>query len=187
VAPTFFLLHTTQENSMRTLVVYFSRTGHTQTLAQQIAEGCGADVERIQDHSEGMGGLHYLRSIWQAASHHEVPIAPTHNNPADYDLVVIGTPIWAWNVPSPVRTYIRQHPGQFAKLALFCTCSGAGQSKVLLDLQTLCGKAPMATLAVTTAEMNDSQQAQRLARFIAQLKAAEAAGEPIPLRPHPAF
>jgi flavodoxin len=172
---------------MRTLVAYFSRTGHTQTLAQQIALGCTADLERIQDPSEGTGARHYLRSLWQAVMHHGVPIASTRYNPADYDLVVIGTPIWAWNISSPVRSYIVQHQGQFRRLALFCTCDGAGQTKVLSDLEALCNKAPIATLAVTTQEMTDGQQDQRMTRFLAQLTASNSTDAPIPLRPHPAL
>lgn len=172
---------------MRTLVAYFSRTGHTQALAQQIALGCAADLERIQDPSERVGARHYLRSLWQAVTHHGVPIAPNRYKPAEYDLVVIGTPIWAWNMSSPVRAYISQHRGQFRRIALFCTCDGAGQAKVLADLEALCNKAPIATLAVTTKEMTDDQQEQRMTRFLAQLTASNGTDAQIPLRPYPAL
>lgn len=32
---------------MRTLLVYFSRTGNTQTLAQQITSACRADMQAL--------------------------------------------------------------------------------------------------------------------------------------------
>jgi hypothetical protein len=58
---------------------------------------------------------------------------------------------------------------------------------VLSDLEALCNKAPIATLAVTTQEMTDGQQDQRMTRFLAQLTASNGTDAPIPLRPHPAL
>lgn len=172
---------------MRTLVVYFSRTGNTQTLAQQITSACGADIEGLRESKTQSGVLRYLRSLWQAALHTEASIALTQLNPADYDLVILGTPVWMYNMSSPMRTYIRQHLGQFRKLALFCTCDGAGQAKVLTDMQTLCDKAPVATLGLTATELHDRFHQERLDRFLEQIKQVERAETPVPMRPHPAF
>ena len=178
---------------MRTLVVYFSWTGHTQTLARQIASGCGADTEAISETPQRQGALRYLRylrylrCLLQAVLHRQAPIEASQHSPAEYDLVVIGTPIWAWNMSSPVRSYIRRHQGQFRKLALFCTCDGAGQAKVLADMQALCEKAPLATLALTTREMHDRFHHERLEQFLQQLRQAERADTVTALRPRTAF
>lgn len=172
---------------MRTLVVYFSRTGHTQTLAQQIASACAADIEGLREPKSPPGALRYLRAVWQAALHLEAPIAPSQLNPADYDLVMLGTPVWMYNMASPMRSYIGQHRGQFRKLALFCTCDGAGQAKVLGDMQALCDKLPVATLGLSARELHDRFHQERLDRFLEQIKQVERMEAPAPLRPRPAF
>ena len=155
---------------MRTLVVYLSWTGHTRTLAQQIAAALGADLEPIQEASPQQGVLRYLRCVLQSVLHQPGPIAESQHSPAGYDLVIIGTPVWAWNLPGPVRAYLARHPGQFHKLALFCTCEGSGQAKVLADLQALSDTRPVATLALTTREMNDRLYPQRLEAFLQAIR-----------------
>lgn len=172
---------------MRTMVVYFSRTGNTQILAQQIASACSADLEGLREAQHHAGAVSYLLSLWQGALHGEADIAPTQLSPADYDLVIVGTPIWAWNMSSPVRTYIRKHREEIRKLALFCTCDGAGQAKVLADMQSLCGQSPVATLALTARELRDHLHPERLDKFLAQLKEVGRTESPTPLRPRPAF
>jgi flavodoxin len=155
---------------MKILVVYFSRTGFTRTVAEQIAQASGADLEPIKElrSRRGVGG--YLRSLVQSAMHRDVSIRPTVHKPADYDLVVIGTPIWGFNVASPVRAYAKKYRNQFKRVALFCTYGGSGQAKVLEDLEQLCGKPVTLTLAVTTAQVQRGQYDEPLAEFVASLQ-----------------
>ena len=48
-------------------------------------------------------------------------IAPTQKAPVDYDLVVLGTPIWAWAPTPAIRTYISKNSLAGKKVALFYT------------------------------------------------------------------
>jgi menaquinone-dependent protoporphyrinogen IX oxidase len=48
-------------------------------------------------------------------------IKPTMYNPSDYDLVIIGPPIWTSRVSTPVRTYIEENKAKFKRAAYFCT------------------------------------------------------------------
>jgi hypothetical protein len=50
--------------SMKTLVVYFSRSGHTRQVAREIASRCGADLEAIREERGRAGLLGYWRSGW---------------------------------------------------------------------------------------------------------------------------
>jgi flavodoxin len=51
----------------------------------------------------------------------QAEIEPTKRSPADYDLVVIGTPIWAWSPTPAIRTYIAKNDLSGKKVALFFT------------------------------------------------------------------
>lgn len=157
---------------MKTLVAYYSRTGHTDRLAKEIAAVCGADVEKISDEGVDRSGMWgYLRSGWQALCGATPPIRRATRNPGDYDLVIIGTPVWNWSLAAPVRTYAVRHASRFKRVAFFCTEGGAGERGVFAELQRICGKPPLATIAVKADDLGQPRQAQPLRRFIAQLAA----------------
>lgn len=152
------------------LVVYYSRSGYTQNIAQRIADAAGADIEIIEDRSPRRGVFGYWRSALEAALHLKADVRPVKRAPGDYDLVVIGTPIWFWNMASPVRAYISQHRKQLKWVAFFCTYGGSGQHKVLQDLTRLTGKPALATLALSDQTITDKHFRKPLARFVSQIR-----------------
>jgi len=157
---------------MRTLVVYYSRTGNTHRLAEEIASHFKADLDPIRDEGvDRSGWWGYLLSGWQALSGATPPIHRAAKDPADYDLVVIGSPVWNWSLAAPVRTYARRHARQFRQVAFFCTEGGSGERRVFEELERLCGKPPRASIAVRERDLALPQHAARVGRYIAQLNA----------------
>lgn len=154
------------------LVLYYSRTGFTQTIARQIAGACSADLEPIEDVTGGSHASGYVRSAIEAALHVATPIRPAKHVPSDYDIVVIGTPIWCGNVASPVRSYLKRQRRQFRRVAFFCSYGGSGQAKVLRDLESLCGRPAVATLAVADADVTGESYRDRLSEFTDALNGA---------------
>jgi menaquinone-dependent protoporphyrinogen IX oxidase len=126
----------------RILVVYDSRTGHTEFVARQIASRCSADLEHIEDRSTRKGVVGYLRSSLEALLDLRPAIERGRRRPGDYDPVILGTPVWFWGVASPVRTWVQRHHAALNNVALFCTCGGSGHAKALDDLECLCGHPP---------------------------------------------
>ena len=139
---------------MKILVVYYSRTGVTKKAGGRIAahlgerEGVQVAVEEIVEPKDRSGVLGWLGAGRDAMSKRETPIEPVQANPADFDLVVIGTPVWAWTAAAPVRTFCVQHGKQAKEVAFFCTMGGTGDKKTFEAMETLCGRAPVATLAL---------------------------------------
>lgn len=152
------------------LVVYYSRSGSTQKLAQRIADASGADLEGLVDRTPRDNAKGYLRSAIEAALHLKTQIQPITHAPDDYDLVVIGTPIWFWNMSSPIRAFITEYRHQFRWAAFFCTYGGSGQIKVLEDLTRLAGRPVLATLALTNHAVKSGHFRQPLARLVSQIK-----------------
>lgn len=124
--------------SSRIMVVFFSRTGTTARIATQIAEALGADLEVIEEPSSrrGIGG--YVRSAFEALAK-GLPTIRTRRDPRDYDLVVLGTPVWGGTMASPVRAYIHEHEGALARTAFFVVMGGAGGDDTLREMQMACG------------------------------------------------
>jgi hypothetical protein len=97
-------------------------------------------------------------------------IQPARHPPGDYALVIVGTPVWAWNMAGPVRSYLHRYADRCRRVAFFCTYGGVGADKVLADMQRLCGRRALATLALRQAVVAQGQGALQAAvqRFAGQ-------------------
>ncbi len=154
----------------KTLVTYFSWTGHTRQVAEAIAAELGADVEEICEARPRSGWIAYFRSAWEVLQNKSVPIKVIEKRPTAYDLVVIGTPVWAGRMSSPVRSYVTQERHNFARIALFCTEGSANGDKALAQIAQLCGKEPVATLVVTERDITSGAYRRKVADFTKALE-----------------
>lgn len=151
------------------LLVFYSLTGTTQTVAQKIALACDCDIEEILDARPRTGFFGYLKSGFEAITKMLPTIKRTTKRPADYELVILGTPVWAGNISSPMRRYITQNTGYFKQVATFCTMGGSGGNKVLNDIATLCGKRPVAQLALTEEQIKNNGYFESVNNFVVSL------------------
>ncbi|MGE5180482.1 MAG: flavodoxin family protein [Acidobacteriota bacterium] len=158
----------------RILVVYYSRSGHTKQIAEQLARALAADVEAIADPTDRSGLRGYLRSGFEATTQRVVPIAACTHDPNDYELVVIGTPIWGMSVSAPVRSYLHRYQDRLRKVAFFCTCGGSGGERAFAQMSRACGLSPAATLIVREAELPHAEP--KIAQLVRQLGDAVTAG-----------
>lgn len=151
----------------RILVVYFSRTGHTRKVAGEIASMLGADIEEIRlTSAHPPGFFDYMRSAWGALSGSSAAIMALSRNPDDYDLVILGTPVWASNMSTPMRAFIESHRHRFRRVAFFCTLGGSGAVRTLDRMAKLAGKPPVATLAITEGELKGAGWKARIEAFV---------------------
>jgi flavodoxin len=130
------------------LVAYYSWTGNTAKVAKAIAEKLGADIEEIRDAKPRKGMFAFIRSAFEASQQRQTVIAPRVKNPADYDVVVLGSPVWAQNMASPMRAYITREQANVRQAAFFCTLGGAGGKTALAKMAALCRRASIADLQV---------------------------------------
>jgi flavodoxin len=160
---------------MKTLVVYFSRTGHTRQVAQAIADRLGADIECVADLGNRSGVWGYIRSLREAMQQRVINIGAAGKNPSDYDLIILGTPVWAHNMCSPLRSYIMAQKQKFRAVAVLCTQGGSGAGKVVGDVARLCGRTPAGALVLDEREIKQGQAAAKLDAFIKSVTLAPAA------------
>lgn len=157
---------------MKILVVFYSRTGTTRKVGEAIAEKLGAEIsaEEIKDTVDRSGIKGYLISGRDAMKRRLTKLEPASFNPAEYDLVIIGTPIWGWNMSVPVRTYITENKDKFKSVAFFCTMGGSGDGKAFSEMAKIIGKKPVATLALRTSEVVKNNFSEKLEKFIEKIK-----------------
>jgi len=159
---------------VKSLVLYYSRSGHTRKLAQEIAAALSADIEELKDGRNRSGPIGFLKSGREARSGATVDLAPLSHNPSQYDLVVVGTPVWASTISSPVRTLLQHESLRGVKLAWFCT-SGATSSSMhngcLNDMSHESGHTPVAMLGLSAGELR-GDHSKKVADFANSARAA---------------
>lgn len=155
---------------MKTLVVYFCHNGHTTRMAREIAKRCDGDLEPIRELQGGRAWRDGPRRYWQMLVRAEPPIKHPLHNPARYDLVVIGTPVWQLGVPPPMRSYVRQYGDRFTQVAFFCVEGGVSEERGFVALGRLCGRQPVATFAVARKGLPPAAHKEGLTDFMDRMR-----------------
>ena len=152
-------------SASRTLVVFYSRSGTTRRIAQALSGALKCDLEEITEPRPRTGFLGYLRSLLEARRKLPSIIAPKKHDVSSYDLVVIGTPVWAWSLSSPVRAYLTATASQLPEVAFFCTLGARGSESAFAQMAAIVGKKPRAVCAITQREAFSASDVERLTAF----------------------
>ena len=132
----------TQPATGKTLVVYYSASGNTKRVAEDIAEVAGGDLFEITPTEPYTSDdLNWTNSDSRVSREHDdeslrdVPLTTTEvENWDDYDTVFIGYPIW-WGIAAwPVDGFVKANDFTGKTVIPFATSSssGMGQSGSLL-------------------------------------------------------
>lgn len=152
-------------SASKILVVFYSRSGTTRRIAKALSEALKCDLEEITEPEPRTGLLGYIRSLLEATGKRPSTILPKKHEVSSYDLVVIGTPVWAWSLSSPVRAYLMATASQLPKVAFFCTLGGSGSESAFAQMTAIVGKEPRAVCAITQRETLSDNYSDRLAPF----------------------
>lgn len=118
----------------KTLVVYYSAQGHTEEVANKIANNLGADIFKIEPVDEySSADLDWTDSNSRVSQEHDdeslrnIELVSTNvENWDSYDTVLIGYPIW-WGVAAwPVDTFVKANDFTGKTVIPFCTSSSSG-------------------------------------------------------------
>ena len=99
------------EENRKILVAYFSATGNTQRLAQQIISATGADAFRIEAAEPYASNPYDDSDKIQNESYNDLrpAVAVLHDNIEDYDVIFVGPPIWWHNPAMVVCTFLESY------------------------------------------------------------------------------
>jgi flavodoxin len=155
---------------MKTLVLYFSRTGTTKKAAVAIANALQCDIEEIKENKTRAGIRGWLTAGRDASRGSLTRIKDIGRDISAYDIIIIGGPIWAWNVCPPVRTFLVQFMDQIKNAAFFCTEGGSGSEKAFYSMEKAAGKVPLATLVLKSAEVKSGQYPEKVSAFVDKIR-----------------
>ncbi len=155
---------------MNLLTVFYSRTGTTRRVAESISKALSCDIEEILDTKNRAGPLRFITSGREARQKKLTVIQPVKKDPGLFDIVLIGTPVWAGTMSTPTRTYIAQNREHFKRVALFCTYGNTGADKTLEAMTDLSGKPTIASVAIKTRETRSEDYLQKIDKFVNTIK-----------------
>lgn len=147
------------------VVAYYSRTGNTRQVAQKIKETIGCDIDEIIDKENRKGIIGFLKSGYQALKGIPAKIEESSKEVAQYDVVVIGTPVWAGRISCAVRKYITKNKDKFKNVAYFSTQMGAGEDRVFEDMEGLCGRKPLYKLRLTNKQIKSGEYVEKIKKL----------------------
>ena len=130
-----------EEIESKSLVVYFSCTGNTKSVAEKIAQLTGADLyEIVPAEPYTDADLNYNNDSCRANREMDDPSArpPIGSNTvgiSTYDTVYIGYPIWWGTMPRIINTFIDTYDLSGKTVMPFCTSGGSGVSKSVSDIR----------------------------------------------------
>jgi len=151
--------------SKKILVAWYSRTGVTRKVGQALASALGCDQEEILDRKDRSGPRGYMGAGKDATFKRLTEIEPVKKDPAQYDLVIIGTPVWAFTMSAATRTYLAVYRERIRSAAFFCTQGGSGGRRAFREMEAVCGKPPVAVLELRQDEVLNDRCAAALKKF----------------------
>lgn len=131
------LLMTACNDSTKMLVLYYSQTGTTKSVAEEIQKQTGADIASF-DVVEVYDGT-YDETIQRFIEERDKGFVPTLAELSckveDYDVIFLGYPIWFGTYAPPVKALLNTLRLEGKKIVPFCTFGSGGLQNSMEDLK----------------------------------------------------
>lgn len=134
--------NTDTESGSKSLVAYFSRTGHTEVIAQHIIELTGADsfvIEAALPYSDE--DIEYNTDCRANREQNDKTVRPeiagTVENIRQYDTIYLGYPIWWGQEPRIIDTFLESYDLSGITIIPFCTSASSGISQSESNIKEL--------------------------------------------------
>lgn len=154
------------------LVVVYSYTGTSLGVAKLMCsqqKWALASIEEVRPRSGAWGSW---RCVLDSCLRRHPPVRYKGPPPGDFDAVVLVSPIWAWRLAGPMRTFVSLERARLPDVAVVSVMGGRGAENAAAEISDILGRAPIMTTAVTTREAEDGSCAARLQAFGAAVQSA---------------
>ncbi len=126
----------------KTLVAYFSHTGNTREIAEQIHKNVGGnifEVRAVKTYPDDYDAV--VEEAKQELNSGYMPALKTKiEDITSYDVVFMGFPIWWSTFPAPVKAFLSEYEFSGKTIVPFRTHEGSGLGRSVADISRLCPK-----------------------------------------------
>ena len=167
--------------AQKKLVLYYSETGTTKTVALELQKQLNADIESIECVEPYSGKFQETiqRGQKEMQSGQMPAIKPIKSKIADYDVIFIGYPIWFGTYANPIATIVKENQFEGKTIVPFCTFGSGGLNTSADALKKALPNAKIQTgYGVRTARVEAA--AKELDRFLKENGYKEGTVEPLP-------
>lgn len=114
--------------AQKKLVLYYSETGSTKTVAEVLQKQLNADIEAIEAVKPYSGNFQETmqRGQREMQSGENPALKPLKSKIADYDVIFLGYPIWFGTYANPIATLVKENDFAGKKVVPFCTFGSGG-------------------------------------------------------------
>lgn len=153
--------------AQKVLVLYYSQTGTTKSVAEELQKQLGADIESIEAVKPYDGD--FQATIQRSGSEREKgetpALKPLKSKLEKYDVIFLGYPIWFGTYAMPIATLLKEHDFAGKTIVPFCTFGSGGLNTSADALKEALPKAKIQKgYGVRTARV--SKAAKELDRFL---------------------
>lgn len=113
----------TRDRNIRACVIFYSYTGVTRGVSEAIRQSSGCDLIEVRTRKEYSAFTAYTTGVLRSRKGACDQIVPDEIDVSPYDLVFIGSPVWAWKPAPAINAAVRALKGCEGKMAvIFVTC-----------------------------------------------------------------
>jgi len=125
------------EGASKALVIYYSQTGATRAVAEELQKQLCADIEAIEavEAYDGDFQATIQRSQQERAEGVLPEIKPVEADLSQYDVIFIGYPVWFGTFAPPVESFIKNYDLSGKRIITFCTFGSGGLDSSTADMQ----------------------------------------------------
>ncbi|MDH7510632.1 MAG: flavodoxin [Methanolinea sp.] len=154
---------------MKICFIYHSYSGITRKLVKKVQADCGGDVVEVVPRQRYNTLTAYTLGCMRARNGECDPIDPEVIDVSGYDLIVIGTPVWAFRATPAANAAIAALRGAEGKKAIvFATCGGSPGETIPRIREALAGKGTrvIGEMVFAKKDTEDEEKVAALARMI---------------------
>jgi len=158
---------------MPTCIIYHSETGNTKKVAETVAAATGADLIEVKTVSHYSAMAMYTTGINKARKGEQDEIEQTEIDVSGYDLVVIGTPVWAFRPTPAINAAVSALSGcEGKKAVVFETDAGLPRNtlEILSKQLTERGLSIAGTFGISDKEINNKEKTGVLIELVNSLR-----------------
>lgn len=157
----------------KVLIVFYSYSGTCRRVSSMLSASYGWPTTEIID-------VQPHRSVWRcmvdSLLRRRPEIRCTGPSPDEFEAVVLVTPVWAYRLAGPMRSFVAQHGSQLPAAAVVSAMASNGAFNAEAEVATLTGQQPFMTLPILARHVEDGTCAEQLQAFADAIQAIDVPG-----------
>lgn len=124
----------------KSLVVYFSRTGNTKAVAEEIQSLTGSDLVELKTVVPYPSSYNdcLAQAQEERANNARPELSTVVSNMSEYDTVYVGYPIWCYTAPMAIFTFLESYDFTGKTVIPFCTSGSSSINQSVTDIRSIC-------------------------------------------------